>query len=80
MTTKIQNPSSEDSFNDLLKKKGCYESTTLQAIIEMLDEAVDEFITAENIDKSAVVDQLQKILSKVQLKIEYEHQVVQIKS
>ena len=80
MTTKIQNPSSENSFNDLLKKKGGYESTTLQAIIEMLDEAVDEFITAENIDKTAVVDQLQKILSKVQLKIEYDHQVVQIKS
>ena len=56
------------------------ESTTMQAIIEMLDEAVDEFITAENIDKTAVVDQLQKILSKVQLKIEYDHQVVQIKS
>ena len=78
MTAKIQIPSSENSFDDLLKEKGCYESTTLQAIIEMLDEAVDDFINADNIDKDSVLDQLQKILSKVQLKIESEHKVVQI--
>ena len=80
MTAQIQNPSFENSFDDLLKEKSCYESTTLQAIIEMLDEAIDEFKDAENIDRTAVATQLQKILSKVQRKIESERQVGQTKS
>ena len=80
MTAKIQTPSSENSFDDLLKEKGCYESTTLQAIIEMLDEAIDDFKDAENVDKEQVGDQLQKILSKVQRRIESERQVGQTKS
>ena len=51
---------------------GCYESTTLQALIEMLDDSITELIEASDVDKSEVANQLRKILLKVQPEIESE--------
>ena len=67
---KKMNPNGESStsdktFNDFLKEMGCYESITLQALIEMLDESIDELTEKSDVDKSEVANQLRKILLKV---------------
>ena len=56
---------SDKTFNDFLKEMGCYESITLQALIEMLDESIDELTEKSDVDKSEVANQLRKILLKV---------------
>ena len=58
----VKNRTSDKTFNDFLKEMGCYESITLQALIEILDESIDELIEKSNVDKSEVANQLRKIL------------------
>ena len=41
MNAKIESRVSDKTFDDFLKELGCYESITLQALIEMLDESID---------------------------------------
>ena len=76
MKAKTKGCTSEKTFDDFLKEMGCYESTTLQALIEMLDDSITELIEASDVDKSEVANQLRKILLKVQPEIESEHQMV----
>ena len=72
MNPNVKNRASDKTFNDFLKERGCYESITLQALIEMLDESIDELIEKSDVDKSDVANQLRKILLKVQPEIESE--------
>ena len=76
MSTKTEGRASDKTFDDFLKEMGCFESTTLQALIEMLDESVTDLIEASDVDKSEIANQLRKILLKVEPEIESEHKMV----
>ena len=76
MNVKIESRVPDRTFDDFLKEMGCYESITLQALIEMLDESIDELIEASDVDKSEVANQLRKILLKVQPEVEFEQRTV----
>ncbi len=53
-------------FDDYLKEKGTYESTTLQALIELLVESIEESIKVSDVDKSEIAQILQNLLVKLE--------------
>ena len=53
-------------FDDYLKEKGTYESTTLQALIELLVESIDESLKVSDVDRTEVAQLLRKLLAKIE--------------
>ena len=65
MNEKVEKGRPGKYFDDYLKEKGTYESTTLQALVELLIESIDESIKCSEVDKNEIAKLLQSLLVKL---------------
>ena len=65
MKEKVEKGRPGKYFDDYLKEKGTYESTTLQALIELLVESIEESLTVSEVDKNEIAKLLQGLLVKL---------------